>query len=704
MSSPEVSPDPSPLSTPGDHSPVRDLPQSAALPLPHPLAIIDDSCTTRPSRPRRPNFRTKPRCPPQPLPKPDAELVRRALSRPPRRPSVRPSTRPKPAPASNPVARRVASAVRAFEDPIASDAFIPRGYAATPSSGSPASRAKLSVPQPAVKPGRRAPRRRPLSSTALPALVLPPRGTRLVVPFKLDVVDYLATLRLDVVITIQHVESVDSLGASDLEPWTFDSDAPGSEASAASPAQLYSALFASQPRDEYWRYFLAVYRVFMEPIELLHRLFLSMHPSNTLVSLAHARMALDFLVFWVSHQYADFLAASRLLLAPLRAFKDAVLAPSELDVALLEASLQAAAHAAADAEQREADVVTAAAKLEVDMLDAEGHGLATPRARSPDPHSQRPTVPVRSNTSPTDTLAAALEMARMGEEADAAATPRKSRFGTLKRKKKKREAAEAAAAAAAAGSDSSPQNEGGALDAIAQPRQRLDPRSLFDVETGDAAAFAQQTSELLGLAWSKPGKEDAAPHVLQLIRSFNTLSGWVASVVVRESKVKVRGELIGRFIDLAYEFTVANNMNGMMAVMAGLSSSQVHRLRKSWQRVDDSRWAVYESLKALIAPAKNFRIMRSKLATAAIPCLPYLGMFLTDLTFAYDAVRQSVDGKYYFADFVPIAKILLAIQRHQDGWFSWQPLPKLRLFIDKYMEVLPDEDAYALSLAHEPRK
>ena len=79
-------------------------------------------------------------------------------------------------------------------------------------------------------------------------------------------------------------------------------------------------------------------------------------------------------------------------------------------------------------------------------------------------------------------------------------------------------------------------------------------------------------------------------------------------------------------------------------------------------------------------------------------------MFLTDLTFAYDAVRQSVDGKYYFADFVPIAKILLAIQRHQDGWFSWQPLPKLRLFIDKYMEVLPDEDAYALSLAHEPRK
>ena len=241
---------------------------------------------------------------------------------------------------------------------------------------------------------------------------------------------------------------------------------------------------------------------------------------------------------------------------------------------------------------------------------------------------------------------------------------------------------------------------------------------LFELASGDLEEFAKQVtiwehiifsqihvSEFMGLAWSKSSRDVGAPNIVKLIAAFNKLSRWVVTSLVSEPKAKTRGILITRLIDLAYNFLYLCNYNGMMAIMAGLESSEIHRLGKSWAKVPMEKLNVYDSIKALISPHKNFFIMRSKLAQAPLPCLPYLGMFLTDLTFAHDSIRDPQGDAVWFGDWMAVGRIILTLRPFQISRFiSWSLNTPIQLFIHRYL-VVEDEDAtYARSLAIEPRK
>lgn len=139
-------------------------------------------------------------------------------------------------------------------------------------------------------------------------------------------------------------------------------------------------------------------------------------------------------------------------------------------------------------------------------------------------------------------------------------------------------------------------------------------------------------------AWNKPDKNKRTPHISRLVRRFNLVSRWVATEILKEDRVGQRAKIIKHFLKIANESRQIGNFNGIMEILSGLQNSSIYRLKKTWDRVQNSTSAVgyYNELTDLMSNNDNYKLYRNLLKTKTPPCIPYPGVYLTDLTFVED--------------------------------------------------------------------
>lgn len=138
--------------------------------------------------------------------------------------------------------------------------------------------------------------------------------------------------------------------------------------------------------------------------------------------------------------------------------------------------------------------------------------------------------------------------------------------------------------------------------------------------------------ELLASQWMKNGGANA-PNV-KAMSSFSTdLSNLVADSVLAQTEVKKRAAIIKQWIKIAHQCYDLHNYDGLMAIICSLNSSTISRLRRTWESVSPRRREMLRTLQGIVEPAQNHKILRGKLHDHVPPCLPFLGMYLTDLTF-----------------------------------------------------------------------
>lgn len=73
-----------------------------------------------------------------------------------------------------------------------------------------------------------------------------------------------------------------------------------------------------------------------------------------------------------------------------------------------------------------------------------------------------------------------------------------------------------------------------------------------------------------------------------------------------------------------------------MAVLAALNSSTISRLKKTWEGLSNKHKATLETLRRNTEHTRNYAQYRATIRAAVAPCLPFLGLTLTDLTFCQD--------------------------------------------------------------------
>lgn len=155
----------------------------------------------------------------------------------------------------------------------------------------------------------------------------------------------------------------------------------------------------------------------------------------------------------------------------------------------------------------------------------------------------------------------------------------------------------------------------------------------------DAACFAEiQPEEMLLSNWTKPNKEEVAPTLTSLARQFNMWSGMVATDIILANSLMDQVMMVKQYIRVLHYLYRMNNFQSLMAVMSGLNCSSVSRLKRVWSRIPVKYTELFASMEQVMTPLGNFKYYRQILAENKDkqPIIPYLVVFLRDLTFIND--------------------------------------------------------------------
>lgn len=212
--------------------------------------------------------------------------------------------------------------------------------------------------------------------------------------------------------------------------------------------------------------------------------------------------------------------------------------------------------------------------------------------------------------------------------------------------------------------------------------------------------------ECLNQAWNhKTLKETAAPNILAMIRRFNRVSAFVTTTIVKCDSLKERAKKVERFVTIAMHLRELHNYNSVQEILAGLTTSPVHRLKKTWATMDPKIVEQFESLRKLMSSDGNYEAFRNALHSESPPSIPYLGMYLTDLTFIEDGNPDKLaDGLINFAKRRRIAAVILEIQQYQQTPYALQPIPAIINLLSGGLQGLDEKQAYNMSLIVEPRE
>jgi hypothetical protein len=208
--------------------------------------------------------------------------------------------------------------------------------------------------------------------------------------------------------------------------------------------------------------------------------------------------------------------------------------------------------------------------------------------------------------------------------------------------------------------------------------------------------------EFLGLAWTKKDGKKRAPNILAAIGGFNKMVEWLRTEILMEDNLKDRVSRLSKILDIANEFYRINNFNGVVEVIATLESSSIARLKRTWAALPHEQVEQCENLKKMVSQEKNFMKYREKLHRIEPPCVPYLGVYLTDLVFIDEGNPDTYGEMVNFFKCGMISSVLREIQQYQQTKYTNANIP---MFL-KYVEECPrfsEKASYDISMELEPR-
>ena len=217
------------------------------------------------------------------------------------------------------------------------------------------------------------------------------------------------------------------------------------------------------------------------------------------------------------------------------------------------------------------------------------------------------------------------------------------------------------------------------------------------------------SSEFLGQSWLKGEKNELSPHIVIMTKRFNDvsylseklreieskkhffffaffqMSRLVVSEILTQPCINTRVQAIEKWTAVADICRCLHNFNGVLQICAAFNNSAVFRLKNTWARVSKSVIRIFfftfffqlssyqiisfqtrqtvEKLQSLVSSDGRYRNLRDSLHRTDPPCIPYLGMYLSDLNFIEEGTPNFTDnGLLNFAKMRMVCKTVWKIQ------------------------------------------
>ena len=189
--------------------------------------------------------------------------------------------------------------------------------------------------------------------------------------------------------------------------------------------------------------------------------------------------------------------------------------------------------------------------------------------------------------------------------------------------------------AGCAGINGSSDDANKAFDDVVFDILRVDPDDLAGQLTLiDLPLFkAIEPDELISCKWMSRDKLVRAPNIVHFTRRFNQTTFWCQKEILNCLRIEKRGKMLTHFIKMAKRLYELHSFNSLMAIVVALKSAPIFRLKKTWtQHVSKRDTAQFDRLADLMFDTSdNKRKIRDIHMNCKLPCIPFLGLFLTDL-------------------------------------------------------------------------
>jgi len=199
-------------------------------------------------------------------------------------------------------------------------------------------------------------------------------------------------------------------------------------------------------------------------------------------------------------------------------------------------------------------------------------------------------------------------------------------------------------------------------------------------------------SEFFNLAWRSDKKVKVSPNIAKLIDRFNAVSYWVATEIVMTIDLKERANVLRKFISVAESLKEMNNYNGLMEIVGGLNMWSITRLNETWNLLPRPVHQTMEQLNEIMATQNNYKNYRSALKISKLPALPYLGVYLRDLTFIAENENYLDEEKKLinFEKLKMIGQLISELKKYQVTEFNFEINDALQIYLSKLV-TLPEE-------------
>lgn len=210
--------------------------------------------------------------------------------------------------------------------------------------------------------------------------------------------------------------------------------------------------------------------------------------------------------------------------------------------------------------------------------------------------------------------------------------------------------------------------------------------------------------EFFGQGWMKLEKNERTPYIMKTTKHFNDISNLIASEIIRNEDVNARVSAIEKWVAVADICRCLHNYNAVLEITSSMNRSAIFRLKKTWLKVSKQTKALIDKLQKLVSSEGRFKNLREALKNCDPPCVPYLGMYLTDLAFIEEGTpNYTEDGLVNFSKMRMISHIIREIRQFQQTAYKIEHQAKVTQYLLDQSFVMDEESLYESSLRIEPK-
>ncbi|NXM61514.1 RGRF1 factor, partial [Illadopsis cleaveri] len=247
-------------------------------------------------------------------------------------------------------------------------------------------------------------------------------------------------------------------------------------------------------------------------------------------------------------------------------------------------------------------------------------------------------------------------------------------------------------------------------------------RTLTQEDPGDNQITLEEVVQMAEGVKAEPFENHSALEIAEQLTLLDHLvfkkipydSGWalclpkvsnlIASEIIRNEEINARVSAIEKWVAVADICRCLHNYNAVLEITSSLNRSAIFRLKKTWLKVSKQTKALIDKLQKLVSSEGRFKNLREALKNCDPPCVPYLGMYLTDLAFIEEGTpNYTEDGLVNFSKMRMISHIIREIRQFQQTSYKIEHQPKVTQYLLDQSCVMDEETLYEASLRIEPK-